>query len=336
MKENLTGDDVREGLTAVVSVKVPQPQFEGQTKGKLNSDIAGYVAQFVNEKLGEFFDKNPTVVRKIVAQGDRRGARARSGPQGARPDAAQGRARFRRPARQTGRLPGARSGALRAVPGGGRIGRRHRQAGPRPPLSRPSCRCRGKILNVEKARYDKMLGHEEIRAMITALGTGIGKDDFDAAKLRYGKIIIMTDADVDGSHIRTLLLTFFFRHMHGADQARQRLHRAAAALSHQEGQEREVHQGREGIHQRDHAPRHREPEGGDPLRGNGDAETVLEGTELRTFLMNLDEYQQMFHKVERRLRDPRVVEVLARHRAAASTPRPISRKRPTSSRSSRR
>ncbi len=111
-EENLTGDDVREGLTAVISVKVPQPQFEGQTKGRLNSDIAGQVQQLMNDKLGEYFDKNPAVMKQDRLQGDRCRARPRSCPQSPRSDAAQGRARFRRPARQAGRLPGARSGAL--------------------------------------------------------------------------------------------------------------------------------------------------------------------------------------------------------------------------------
>ncbi len=311
VKENLSGEDVREGLTAVVSVKLPQPQFEGQTKGKLNSDIGGFVVQLINEKLGEFFDKNPAVMKKIVSKAID-ASRAREAARKAR-DLTR-----RKGALDGGGLPGKLADCQERDPdrcelflvegesaGGTAKGGRDRRYQAILPL-------RGKILNVEKARYDKMLSHEEIRSMITAIGTGIGKDDFDPAKLRYGKIIIMTDADVDGSHIRTLLLTFFFRHMQELIKrgnvfvAQPPLYRIKKGKS-----EKYIKDDKEFTREiLRRATENLTVELG-VVDGQPPAQN-LEGGELRTFLMSLDELQQIFRLMERRMRDARVVEILTR------------------------
>src|SRR5438874_3194321 len=304
VKENLTGDDVREGLVAVISVKLSQPQFEGQTKGKLNSDIAGIVQAFVNERLGAYLEQNPTAGRKIINKAIE-AARAREAARKAR-DLTR-----RKGALDGGGLPGKLADCCERQPercelflvegesaGGTAKQGRNRRFQAILPL-------KGKILNVEKARYDKMLGHEEIRAMITALGTGISKEDFDAAKLRYGKVILMTDADVDGSHIRTLLLTFFFRHMQELIKRGNVFIAQPPLYSIKKGKSQQyIKDDREFVR----VMLRRAAEGLTVRYGEGAAK--LEGAPLAKFMTTLNEYLAFFDKVDKRLRNERVAALL--------------------------
>ena len=302
-KETLSGDDVREGLVAVISVKLSNPQFEGQTKTKLgNSEVKGIVETLVNVGLGDHLNENPSVARKIVNKAIE-AARAR--------DAAR-RARElvrRKGALDSMSLPGKLADCQERSPeraeifivegdsagGSAKQGRDRRTQAILP--------IKGKILNVEKARYDKMLTHQEIVAMITALGTGIGQDDFDAAKLRYHKIIIMTDADVDGSHIRTLLLTFFYRQMNELIE-RGNIYIAQPPLF-------KVKKGKSEQYIKDERQMSRF------LLKKATENLVIEvggqelkGRDLTSFLEKLIELNGVFTRVDRHFRDARIVDHL--------------------------
>ena len=301
----LSGDDVREGLTAVISVKLTRPQFEGQTKTKLgNSEVKGIVEALVNERLSACFQENPPVARKVLEKA-LEALRAREAARKAK------ELTRRKGALDSGSLPGKLADCQESDPlkcelflvegdsaGGSAKQGRDRRFQAILPL-------RGKILNVEKARFDKMLGSQEIRTIITALGTGIGEDDFDPSRLRYSRIIIMTDADVDGSHIRTLLLTFFYRQM-ALLVERGHLYIAQPPLYKVKKGKKEEYLANDDLLSR-YLMAQASEERSVKLPGKSGR---LEGNELRNVLERLARYRLHLDQLKRRGYDPRLVEIL--------------------------
>ena len=304
LQAKITGDDVREGLTAIISIRIKDPQFEGQTKTKLgNSEVKGLVESLVNEKLAIFFEENPAIAKKIISKGVE-AARARDAARRAR-DIARSKGSL-----LDGTLPGKLAECQNDDPkerelflvegdsaGGSAKQGRDRKFQAILPL-------KGKILNVEKARFDKILRSEEIKNIITALGTGVGDEEYNIDNVNYHKVIIMTDADVDGSHIRTLLLTFFYRQMPELVE-RGYLYIAQPPLLKVGKGKKEVYlkdetQFNDFVLKRICETRTLKNESGD----------ILTGHELYIFLGNLSEYIRVMEKMERQGIDPSFTEFL--------------------------
>ena len=308
LQAKISGDDVREGLTAVISVRIKSPQFEGQTKTKLgNSEVKGLVESLVNERLAAFFEENPVVARKIIAKGVE-AARARDAAKRAR-DLARSKG-----ALVDATLPGKLADCQSRDPeerelflvegdsaGGSAKQGRNRKFQAILPL-------KGKILNVEKARLDKIIRSEEIKNILTALGTSAGTDEYDIEKIRYKKVIIMTDADVDGSHIRTLLLTFFYRQMKEIIEEGY-LYIAQPPLF-------KIGKGKKAVYLKDegeldeHVVRR--------LCNNvkvqyGSAPQLVEGHDLYLLMGNLAEFQNLLNRMGKKMIDPELVETLLRY-----------------------
>ena len=306
-QDSLKGDDLREGLTCVISVKIKNPQFEGQTKTKLgNSEVKGLVEGIVYDKIGTFLEENPSIAKQLLSK-CLDAARAREAARKAK------ELTRRKTALEVGALPGKLADCQEKDPArseiyiveGDSAGGSAKQGRDR--KNQAILPLRGKVLNVEKARFDKMLENEEIKVMVTALGTGIGREEYDVSRLRYHKVIIMTDADVDGSHIRTLLLTFFFRQMRELIE-RGYLYIAQPPLFKIVDRKKEIY-----IHNEEEMKNYVLESGVGKIRlltGNGEV-TVFTGNKLTGFIKKILRIDAILDKFEKEGRDREVMRMVA-------------------------